>query len=218
MELRQKTVYIPSRYKFSTSSRRANRRIGRRIIRLTDNPSWRITRLWYKFGQCMIFRQPSRVVFSKARRNSTGNHLDQETSLLLLNSRRRKQPFLVAAHDHSWGRFAKGTVSRSSRNVPQRRWASRNVCFRRLVELGTYYSVRPNTLQRDCCKPVGTINSEVLWNLWVVLSLVYTTENFWHGLGEIGTGAKKELGKLCLHYTWPFLPQQKYRAKIFWPA
>ena len=132
---------------------------------------------------------------------------------------------------------------------------------------------RPNTLQRDCCKPVGAINSYVLWNLWarsiqpkfpeisvqnsmdrfgptgkvskkrvhllrwstfpgrtgwnfgwmdralwVILSPVYTTENFWHGSGEIGTGAKKELGKLCLHYTWPFSPHQKYRAKIFWPA
>ena len=33
------------------------------------------------------------------------------------------------------------------------------------------------------------------------LSPVYTTEDFWHGSCEIGTGAKKEPSKLCLHYT-----------------
>ena len=31
------------------------------------------------------------------------------------------------------------------------------------------------------------------------LKPVYTTEKFWHGSGEIGTGAKKEFGKFCLH-------------------
>ena len=53
----------------------------------------------------------------------------------------------------------------------------------------------------------------------VVLSPVYTTENFWHGSGEIGTGAQKELGKtlFTLHqtiFTAPKIPCQNFLARV----
>ena len=46
---------------------------------------------------------------------------------------------------------------------------------------------------------------------------VYTTEDFWNGSCEIGTGAKKELGKRCLHYTIftvPKIPRQNLWARL----
>ena len=46
------------------------------------------------------------------------------------------------------------------------------------------------------------------------LSPVYITENFWNGSSEIGTGANKELGKLCLHYTIFTIP--KMLCQNFW--
>ena len=48
------------------------------------------------------------------------------------------------------------------------------------------------------------------------LSPVYTTENFSHGSGEIGTGAKRSSANFV--YTTPFLPYRKYHAKNFGPA
>ena len=49
-----------------------------------------------------------------------------------------------------------------------------------------------------------------------LLSAVYTTENFCHGSGETGMGAKKEHSNFV--YTTPFLSHQKYHAKMFRPT
>ena len=46
---------------------------------------------------------------------------------------------------------------------------------------------------------------------------VYTTKDFWHGSGEIDTGAKKVLVKLHLHYnifTVPEIPCQNFWASV----
>lgn len=46
---------------------------------------------------------------------------------------------------------------------------------------------------------------------------VYTTKDFWHGSGEIDTGAKKVLVKLYLHYnifTVPKIPCQNFWARV----
>ena len=44
---------------------------------------------------------------------------------------------------------------------------------------------------------------------------VYATKDFWHGSGEIGTGAKKVLVKLYLHYNVFTVP--KIPCQNFWP-
>ena len=46
-----------------------------------------------------------------------------------------------------------------------------------------------------------------------VLRPVYTTEKFWHGSGEIGTGAKKVLDKPYLHYYYTIFGPAEVTSK-----